>query len=285
MFGYVMINKPEIRFKDFDIYRSYYCGLCRELKERGGIPGQLSLTYDMTFVILLLSGLYEPKTLKGTTHCAVHPLTSCEVRKNTFTEYAADMNLLLTYYKCMDDWKDERKLLQRSYARILRGKEKKLEKNYEKKVNYIVSCLDRLSQMEKDGENDLDKLAGAFGDLMGEILVCREDMWEESLRKMGFYFGKYIYILDAYDDVQKDVKKGSFNPFAGEWQEEGFDDKVRELLLMMLSSACRYYERLPVIRYREILRNILYSGVWCRFETICEKRKEKREDTKHVGSI
>ena len=74
MFGYVTVNKPEIKFKDFDMYRSFYCGLCRELRERYGIPGQISLTYDMTFVVLLLSGVYEPPTQKGTSRCAVHPL-------------------------------------------------------------------------------------------------------------------------------------------------------------------------------------------------------------------
>ena len=74
MFGYVTVNKPEIKFKDFDVYRSFYCGLCRELRERYGIPGQISLTYDMTFVVLLLSALYEPPTKKGTSRCVVHPL-------------------------------------------------------------------------------------------------------------------------------------------------------------------------------------------------------------------
>lgn len=64
MFGYVVLNKPEIKFKDFDLYRSFYCGLCRELKEKYGISGQISLTYDMTFVVILLSALYEPDTKK-----------------------------------------------------------------------------------------------------------------------------------------------------------------------------------------------------------------------------
>ena len=69
MFGYIEMNKPEIKFKDFDLYKSFYCGLCRELREKYGISGQLTLSYDMTFVILLLSGLYEPRTYQGTTHC------------------------------------------------------------------------------------------------------------------------------------------------------------------------------------------------------------------------
>ena len=118
MFGYVTVNKPEIKFKDFDVYRSFYCGLCRELRERYGIPGQISLTYDMTFVVLLLSALYEPPTKKGTSRCVVHPLKPQPVRKNTVTEYCADMNVILTYYKCMDDWQDEHKPLRYAYVRL-----------------------------------------------------------------------------------------------------------------------------------------------------------------------
>ena len=282
MFGYVVINKPEMRFKDFDIYRSYYCGLCRELKERFGISGQISLTYDMTFLILLLTALYEPQTWRGKTHCVIHPVTSVPVRKSSITEYAADMSILLSYYKCMDDWKDEKKALKRAYALILRRKEKRLESEYEKKVRKICDSLARLSSWEEEGIYDIDKMAGCFGELMGEIFAIREDEWEESLRRMGFYFGKYIYILDAYDDAPKDAVKGNYNPFRQTWQNEGFDEKVRDLLIMMLSETCREFERLPVLRYQEILRNILYSGVWCRFEAISDKRKKDRKEKNHA---
>ena len=109
MFGYVIVNKGEMKFKEFDIYHAYYCGLCRLLKEKYGLTGQLSLSYDMTFVILLLSGLYEPDTVTESCKCIAHPLEKHMVKKNECTEYAADMNILLTYYKCLDDWQDDRK--------------------------------------------------------------------------------------------------------------------------------------------------------------------------------
>ena len=120
MFGYIVMNKPEIKMKDFDMYRSFYCGLCRELREKYGISGQITLSYDMTFVIMLLSGLYEPKTYKGTTRCILHPVRKQPVRKNVMTEYCADMNILLTYYKCLDDWNDDRKYVKLGYARPAR---------------------------------------------------------------------------------------------------------------------------------------------------------------------
>lgn len=284
MFGYVVMNKPEIKFKDYDLYRSFYCGLCRELKEKYGISGQISLTYDMTFVVLLLSGLYEPPTLKGTTRCIIHPVCRQQVRKNEAVEYAADMNVLLTYYKCMDDWNDEKSAVKLAYAKLLEGKIKGIQKLYPEKSTKIASLLNELSRMEKAGEKDIDKMSGCFGKIMEEIFVFKKDVWEHSLRKMGFYLGKFIYLLDAYDDVEEDVKNGNYNPFSEDYIMEGFEKQVRELLLMMMAEACREFEKLPIIMYTDILRNILYSGVWCRFEAVSKKRKEAQEK-KDVRSI
>lgn len=277
MFGYVVMNKPEIKFKDFDLYRSFYCGLCRELREKYGISGQITLTYDLTFVIILLSGLYEPPVQKGTTRCVIHPVRKQPVRKNAITEYAADMNVFLAYYKCVDNWKDDRNPLSLMFGRILKNKDRHIEKRFEKKTKIITELLDELSQMEKAGEKDVDRVAGCFGKIMEEIFVYREDVWESTLRRMGFFLGKFIYLMDAYDDVEKDVEKGNYNPFAEEYMIEGFQEKVQHLLMMMMSEACREFEKLPIIKYTDILRNILYSGVWCRFETVNSRRKEKQE--------
>ena len=277
MFGYIVMNKPEIKFKDFDLYRSFYCGLCRELRERYGVTGQISLTYDMTFVILLLSGLYEPPTRKGTTRCVIHPVRKQPVRKNAVTEYAADMNVFLAYYKCEDDWKDEKKLLSFLYGKLLREKEKKAEERWYRKVDRIVSLLHELSEMEKSEEQDVDRVSGCFGKIMEEIFAYREDMWEPVLRRMGFFLGKFIYLMDAYDDVEDDVKKGNYNPFSTRYIMEGFDEEVRQMLIMMMAEVCREFEKLPIIKYTDILRNILYSGVWCRFEAVSGKRKKEQE--------
>ena len=268
MFGYVVMNKPEIRFKDFDLYRSFYCGLCRELREKYGISGQITLTYDMTFVVVLLSALYEPPTQKGTTRCVIHPVCRQPVRKNAATEYGADMNVLLTYYKCMDDWEDEKKFAALGYGKILQRKNNRLSRRYPEKAEKIRKLLEKLSQMEKAGETDIDKMSGCFGQIMEEIFAWKKDVWEDSLRRMGFYLGKFIYILDAYDDVEKDVKNGNYNPFAEKYIMKGFDEQVRQLLIMMMAQTCREFEKLPIIKY---------TGVWCRFETIARKRREAGE--------
>ena len=235
----------------------------------------------MTFVILLLSGLYEPPTKKGSTRCIVHPVRRQPVRKNAITEYAADMNIFLTYYKCKDDWNDERSILGFAFGKLLEGKEKKSEKLWSKKVQTIVSCLDELSALEKENATDIDRVSGCFGRIMAEIFAYREDVWEPTLRRMGFYFGKFIYLLDAYDDVEEDVKKGNYNPFSKDYIIKGFDDRVKNMLMMMMAETCREFEKLPIIKYTDILRNILYSGVWCRFENVSGKRK-KEQEKEHV---
>ena len=280
MFGYVVLNKPEIKFKDFDMYRSFYCGLCRELRERYGIPGQISLTYDMTFVVLLLSGLYEPPTQKGTSRCAVHPLKPQPVRRNEITTYCADMNVILSYYKYMDNWKEKRKPMRYAYARLLNAGGKKRMAGYPEKIRKIQDALLKLSRLEKQGETDVDRVAGCSGQIMEEVFAFRKDVWEASLRRMGFYLGKFIYILDAYDDVEKDAENGNYNPFLEKYKMEGFEEEIRRMLMMMLSESCREFEKMPVIRYGDILRNILYSGVWCRFAASGQKRREEREKEK-----
>ena len=273
MFGYVVLNKPEIKFKDFDMYRSFYCGLCRELRERYGISGQITLSYDMTFVILLLSALYEPPTRKGTTRCIVHPVRKQTVRKNAITEYGADMNIFLTYYKCKDDWNDEKKILSLAYGKLLESKEKKSEQQWKKKIDVIISCLNELSEMEQEGETDIDRVSGCFGRIMAEIFAYREDVWEPTLRRMGFYLGKFIYLMDAYDDVEKDIKSGSYNPFRKAYLDDpAFADDCRSLLTLMMSECSREFEQLPILLHAEILRNVLYSGVWSRYTAVTSER-------------
>ena len=280
MFGYVMINKGDLKVRELETYQSFYCGLCQKLKERYGLSGQLTLSYDLTFVVILLTGLYEPKVKKGTTHCVIHPLKKQPIQVDVFSDYAADMSILLNYYKCMDDWQDERKPLRYAYARLLNAGGKKRMAGYPEKIRKIQDALLKLSRLEKQGETDVDRVAGCSGQIMEEVFAFRKDVWEASLRRMGFYLGKFIYILDAYDDVEKDAENGNYNPFLEKYKMEGFEEEIRRMLMMMLSESCREFEKMPVIRYGDILRNILYSGVWCRFAAIGQKRREEREKEK-----
>ncbi|MGN0277343.1 MAG: DUF5685 family protein [Hominisplanchenecus sp.] len=276
MFGYIIVNKPEMKFKEYDIYHAYYCGLCRSLKKKYGMTGQMSLSYDMTFLAILLTGLYEPKETYHLCRCAAHPLSKHPAVENVFTEYAADMNVMLTYYKCEDDWKDEKKLIRHAYGILLHSKCKKCSP-YPEKAEKIANLLDLLSQKEKAGVEDIDQMAGIFGKVMAEIFAYREDEWEQTLRKMGFYLGKFIYLLDAYEDVEEDIKKDTYNPLKGMFDKENFESFANHLLTMMIAECSKCFEQLPILKNVEILRNILYSGVWYRYEMVREKRKQRQK--------
>lgn len=279
MFGYVIINKAEMKFKEFDVYHSYYCGICRELKKKYGASGQLSLSYDMTFLAILLTGLYEPETSLGSCKCIAHPFESHETRNNIFTEYAADMNALFAWYKCRDDWEDEKKFWKLVYGKILEGKTGKRLQIYREKLKKISLLMQDFSDAEQSENADIDILAGLFGKVMAEIVTPREDEWSDNLRALGFFLGKFIYLCDAYEDVEKDIKKGTFNPLKRRYESPDFEEECKTILMMMMSECCREFEKLPILENVEILRNILYSGVWCRYEAAHEKRMEKLQGT------
>ncbi len=278
MFGYVNINQPEIRFKDFYRFRSFYCGMCRELQHRHGIFGRLSLGYDMTFLIVLLSGLYDCETTLESFRCIVHPLKKRNSRINEFTTYAADMNLLLAYFKCLDDWEDEKKLTSRIYSMLISRKAKGVINKYPEKALKIEGYLKEQLQYEKSGEKDLDTVSGFFGHVLEEVFDYKSDLWSPYLRKIGFFLGKFVYIMDAYDDIQEDIEKGNYNPLIELYNKEDFDEKVKNILAMMISESADAFEMLPVDDNIEILRNIIYSGVWKKYEIIGIKRNGNQQD-------
>lgn len=280
MFGYIVVNKPEMKFREFAQYQSYYCGLCRTLKEKYGRTGQLTLSYDMTFLVMLLTGLYEPETKTGCTRCIAHPFEKHPTSRNQYTEYAADVNIILSYYKCMDDWLDEKKVGKYLFASMLRKKHNRIAEQYPKKVLTIYENLERIHQCEKSNDCSIDKVSGYFGEIMAELFVYKEDEWATSLRKIGFYMGKFIYLLDAYDDIETDLKKGNYNPFAKLYESDTFEEDAKQILTMMMAECSREFETLPILWNVDILRNVLYAGVWTRFELTHQKRVEHEEGEK-----
>ncbi|MBQ8857347.1 MAG: hypothetical protein IJ024_04285 [Lachnospiraceae bacterium] len=278
MFGYIVVNKPEMKFREFDLYQSYYCGLCKSLKDRYGKRGQMTLSYDMTFLALLLTSLYESETVSGYRRCVAHPIEKHLYRQNEFTDYAADMNLLLSYEKCLDDWNDEHKTKKRMMAALLKSKNEEVYQRYPEKIDRICACMEQIHELEKNESRNIDEVSGAFGEIMAEIFAYRQDEWEETLRRMGFFFGKFIYLMDAYEDIEADLKQGTYNPLKDIYQRDDFEEQAQQVLLMMMAECSKSYERLPIVENTEILRNILYSGVWSRYDQVKAKRKERSED-------
>ena len=277
MFGYVTICEPELKVKDLKKYKAYYCGLCRALKEEYGFSGQMTLTYDMTFAIIFLSSLYESVPDMEMHRCKVHPVKKQMMLKNEITSYAAAMNVLLAYYHLDDDWKDERKVSSLAAKSIIRGKAEKIIRRYPRQSEAVRRSLSELAKCEKEQSTDIDRTAGCFGRLMEELFVYREDMWEKSLRKMGFFLGKFIYLMDAYEDLPEDMEKNRYNPLKELCKSEDYEERIRQILCMMIAESTAEFERLPCLVDVDILRNILYDGVWSRYNKIQMKKSEEKK--------
>ncbi|MDE6433692.1 MAG: hypothetical protein K2L07_05625 [Lachnospiraceae bacterium] len=277
MFGYIVVNESELKMREMEEYRSYYCGLCRELKQCYGRKGQLSLSYDLTFLIILLAGLYEPEEIIERQRCMVHPFRKHAVRKNALFSYTADMTILLSWYKCRDDIADEKSFVRVCYGKSLDKAVCKIKKQYTRQAEAVEKYIRELSELEKMNSYDIDSLSGCFGHLLEEIFVMKEDEWQMGLRRMGFYMGKFIYILDSYDDLKHDREKKCFNAFMNKEKTLGFDDYVKQLLVMAAAEFAKEFEKLPVLKNAGILRNIIYSGVWTRYEQVRMERNKERE--------
>ena len=242
MYGYVVVNKPELKIKEYDMYRSYYCGLCEELLSDYGINGQISISYDMTFLLVLLTGLYEPDTTYKEARCIAHPVHKHPVRRNKITAYVADMNVLMTYYKCVDDWQDDRKLMKKLLASSLTNKVKRIEKAYSQKARIIKAALDRMSELENNNESNIDLLAEQFGIIMAQILCMKNDEWYDTLKVMGNSLGRFIYILDAYDDLLEDKKKGRYNALRTYENNKDFDIFIENVLKSHMAQFAAGFE-------------------------------------------
>lgn len=282
MFGYVTICEPELKMKDFRRYKAYYCGLCQTLKERHGSLGQMTLAYDMTFVIILLTSLYECELKNSAHRCKMHPVKKQTMLQNEFTEYAADMNLILAYYHMKDDWQDERKWSGFLGTAALRRKAERAVRKYPRQSHVIRKELKALERYEKADSQNVDETAGCFGRLMEELLVYKKDVWEEALRAIGFFLGKFIYIMDAYEDLDKDLKGGNYNPLRELGKSEKYEERCREMLCMMIAESSAAFERLPCLTDADILRNILYAGVWTRYNKLQKKQDEENMQAGHA---
>ena len=272
MFGYVRINKMDLAFREFDYYKGYYCGLCKYLKENHGEVSRLSLNYDITFLIVILTALYKLDSDITYERCIANPLKKKMRIVNEITEYAASMNILLSYYKLEDNLYDDNGIKDKLAYELYKGKLKKAYEKYPQKAEYIKQQLGNLRELEKQESKSIDKVSNTFGNLMGEIFVYKKDEYEQNLRNIGFNLGKYIYILDAYEDLEEDNKKGRYNPFIDYIdKKEELKNKVDRLISMSLGMATKNIEQLNLEFNKSIIDNIIYSGVYLRYKSILEK--------------
>jgi hypothetical protein len=279
MFGYVRINKMDLTFREYEHYKAYYCGLCKYLKRNHTDLSRMTINYDITFLIVLLSSIYQPSAQVFHEKCIVDPVKKKKHIINEITEYAASMNILLAYYKLEDDVNDEGDIKSRLVRRAYRKSFKTAYDKYPQKADFIKACLGELRSLEEDQSTSIDQTSNCFARLLEEIFDYKDDEYRNRLRKVGFNIGKYIYIMDAYEDLDQDLEKGRYNPFSSYKDDrEGLKVKVDKLIGMTLARLEEAILNLDIKVNKSIIDNIIYSGVYLRYKGLINGADKKKQE-------
>ena len=281
MFGYVNAAWKELPKPRQSRFSQVYCGVCRRIREQSGQLSRLGLQYDAAFLGLLLMSLYEPEETTGPNACLLHPIAKRPWVDNDCIAYAADMNVALAYYKCLDDWQDDRKRAAKTMAGILGKQMPRIEKAWPRQCEAISRCIRELSRLEQENCPNPDETANCFGNLMAALLVWKEDLWAPYLGEMGYHLGRFIYLLDAAVDFDRDKKHGKYNPYLAMGMENADWNRWEEYLVLTMARCTDSFERLPLVQDKDILDNILYSGIWLR----CKANRKEEESADDHGSV
>ncbi len=272
MFGYIRTDVPEMRVRENEYYRAIYCGLCRAQGKCTGQCSRFTLNYDIVFLALLRLAVEGERVEIKRAPCIAHPF-----RKRAYVAYCEPLAYcsyaaaILTHGKVIDDIYDE-KGLKKIKAAIIRPfssyMRKRAIKQYAELDKKVFDGLRRLSEIEKQGLSSVDIPADAFGDILADILsfgLCGND--EKIMRNIGRHIGRWIYIVDAADDLEDDIKNKRFNAFAclynGNIPSEDKEAISNSLRLELLSAEPAF----DLIEYNElydieaIVSNIIYRGM------------------------
>ncbi len=277
MFGYIVGNTAAMNLEDKTRYQAAYCGLCREIGARHGQAARATLTYDLTFLALLLSSLYEPEEKSGTGRCAVHPAKEKNFFINKFTAYSADMNVYLAYFKCLDDWTDDKNVVSRIALSKLKKPCAEIEKAWPRQCARVRAELKKLGAIEKSDSSCPDEAVNAFGAIMGELFVYEKDVFAQTLYAFGSGLGRFVYLMDAAMDYKKDIRRGAYNPLIIMNKKP---EEMRDALMLLIGEAAKEFEKLPLEKDMTILRNIIYGGVWQQYNAMLnrEAKGEPKND-------
>jgi hypothetical protein len=291
MLGYVKPDKPELKIKEFEIYGGYYCGICKSIAKRYGQLPRLTLNYDSVFLAILIAGVSEEKEHFELERCIVHP-----EKKRTIlycseaVDYAADILLLLAYYKLKDDVQDERNIKAALGSFFMKGTYRKLLDSVPDKCQSVKVQLNELNRLEKENCPSIDRSAEPFAKLMEEVfdypgwktLKNREEL-SKIYRRIGYHLGKWIYLIDAFDDIEENHRKKAFNPLIIQFEfdpeketAEQFKARIRERvernLVLYLGEIAGCCGHLKFEKNQGLIENILYFGLMRTTEEILREK-------------
>ena len=282
MFGYVTPCKMELKMKDYEKFGRTIAGLCKSIKKNIGNLPRFTLNYDMTFLAVLLDSLKDERTAYEKQVCIAHPAKKkVVIVDNDAIKYAAYFNTILSYYKLMDNYADDSSVKSLLLTAVL----KPYMKNYPADILSlkveVEKKLDGLSAMEAStSKRTFDEISHPFADLTGYILSEYSDENREELYWLGYNLGKWIYVIDAYDDLEKDMSGKKFNAIEAVLNKNKlgyaeFNDEVCERVDFLLTTCAGQcldcLEKLPLKKNEELLHNILQYGLMEKIDKVFKR--------------
>lgn len=290
MFGYVMPYKLELKIKDYEMFKAYYCGLCLSIKENFSNLCRLSLNYDMTFLGILLDSLSSDKNSYEVSRCIAHPLKKKpKVINNKALNYAAFCNVALVYYKLLDDYNDDKALTKKLLSIYLKKFIENENLDLKPLLKNMEDNLAKLTELENSTEYvSIDELSHSFADLTGFLIsfYYNDQEFQQDLYTLGYNLGRWIYIIDAYDDLEDDLKKQKFNAINKAFNTENLSfeelieaqrDRIEFNLMMSASTTVDALNNLPLKKNNDLLFNILQFGLMNKIEII-KSRSDKKDE-------
>ncbi|WP_167958166.1 DUF5685 family protein [Anaerosporobacter faecicola] len=263
MIGYLKPKIDDLRVYEYKQYRSFYCGICCEIKKHIGELPRMLLSNDVTFFALLLSSLADTQTEETTHRCCLHAYKKKPIRLNTYTKYMADMNLLFAYGKIQDNLQDEGGFKTRTASAIYHSAYKKVSKQYPHETARFTKYTKELHDYETAGCTDYVLLGKLFGQALAELFQPICTVQTELISNLFDYLGQWIYCIDALDDLEKDEKEHAFNPMLSAYRQdnERFLQEVKQHINSVLLQIVYLYTDMQFVDYKGIVFNVLCIAI------------------------
>ncbi len=282
MFGYVKPNYPYLYMKDDTLYRALYCGMCKSIKKANGNLARFSLTYDIAFMSLLVHSIKGVDVEIKNSRCVAHSIKKRPMAKvDELSLILADVNLILAKYKVSDDILDENKGKIKGLF-INKGYKKAIKRH--KKVDEIVKKqYGLLTNYEKSNCASIDMVSDCFAKMLEEISIyVLGESANEHTNLLFYTIGKWIYLIDALDDYDKDVKKSNFNVFKALYGESDYKSLIKNnyeqivaIFGSIFSQMTESYQKINFKFNNDLSSNIVYRGIPNQTKTILEKGMNK----------
>lgn len=293
MLGYVTTEKQELKMREYEIYRGYYCGVCKSIGRRYGQIPRLALSYDAAFLAMVLAGLSSEPDMVSKEHCIIHPIKKNTAIRNDAIDYAADVMLILTWYKLQDDVNDEKKTSAKAALVLMKPIYKKLLASRGPLCDEVGGYLREMGRLEKAKCANLDQVSETFAKILEAVLLAGpgadDPDTQRILGRLGYHLGKWIYLMDAWDDLEDNIKTGAYNPliyrheYTAAESPEAFRDRIRSTcewhLLVCCGEMGKAMDLLDIQKNNGIIENIVYLGLLRRTEKVLRKEDEKNGES------